>query len=157
MKGALPSCLCPVPRTCPSLLEVALPHASSLFHPTTVITLSPALPEYWPSWPCAAITSSPGPSLLGLLPKCPFRGRRWRVLTREASLSEALSVQISHSLPDSPRTALGARLTGLQLPALFHLPRAHGRLVWTPGHCPTSKQQDSVPAPARALLRVPNF
>lgn len=73
---------------------------------------------------------------------------RWCVLTCEASLSEALSVQISRGLPP-PSAAVGAGLTGPRLRALSRLPRAPTQPACTPGRPPTTEQEGcSSPASA---------
>lgn len=118
-------------------LSLSHPHFPRFFlRPTFPIAVSMASPKFLV--PIGSV--SPWPFLLGPLSSSlalwPSQGRQRYVLTCEASLSEALSVQISHGLPASLCTALGAGLTGLWLPALFHLPGAHSKLVWTPGHHP---------------------
>lgn len=82
----------------------------------------------------------------------PSPGGRCCVLTCEASLSEALSVQISRGL----LPAVGARLTGPRLPALSRLPRAPTQPACTPGHPPTTERQGcSLPARQPGLLLGP--
>lgn len=118
-------------------LALSHPHFARFFlRPTFPIAVSMASPKFLvPIGPV-----DPRPFLLGPLSSSlavmTSQGRQRHVLTCEASLSEALSVQISHDLPASLCTALGAGLTGLRLPALFHLPGAHSKLAWTPGHHP---------------------
>lgn len=110
------------------------------------------LPVCLRSWPCVPpwpLTQAA--SLPTYWPWQPSQGGWWCVLTCEASLSEALSVQISRGLPP-PSAELGAGLTGLRLPALSRLPwgrtartartaRVH---PWPPAH-----NQAGGPAPSR--------